>query len=483
MNILFAAAECVPFVKTGGLGDVVGSLPQSLQKQGVDARVILPKYKTIPAEYKDRMTLKYSTTISLGWRTQSCKVEELIEDGVHYYFIDNPYYFGRNYVYGNATQVSEAERYVFFVRAILEVLPAIGFQPDIIHAHDWQTAILPLFLQTHYQNHPFYLHTKTLFTIHNVKYQGIFPKEVLADLLQLEECFFTPERIEYYGQVNFMKAGIVYADKLTTVSHSYAKDIQTEAFGEGLHGVIKERQRDLLGIPSGIDYKRYNPYEDAYLAVARGVYDWKAENKRYLQQRLQLPVREVPMLALVTRLVSQKGIDLILASLPYILDKDVQLVILGRGERDYELELLEQASHFKHKLSVNIAFDEALAHQLYGAADLFLMPSLYEPSGLSHLIALQYETIPVVRETGGLKDTVLNYDEDTGEGNGFTFRDYSVQGLTEAVDNALDCFQDPFVWWRIHQNVRRSDYSWDRSSLRYKALYDQLALFSKAVTL
>ncbi|MYL34849.1 glycogen synthase GlgA [Pontibacillus yanchengensis] len=483
MNILFVASECVPFSKTGGLADVIGSLPISLQEQGLDVRVIVPKYKSIPDYWKNQMREKHVTNVSLGWREQYCGVEELEIDGIHYYFIDNEFYFGRDYIYGQGNDYEEAERFAFFSKAVLESLPALDFQPDILHVHDWQTALTSLYLQTQYAHKPFYEQMKTVLTIHNLKYQGVFPADVLGDLLELGEEYFTSEQLEFYGQVNFLKTGLIYADYLTTVSDTYAREIQQPAYGEGLEGVLQKCSSKLVGIPNGIDYRSYNPYQDVHLHAKRGVYDWKSENKRVVQERFGLPKLEVPMLAMVTRLVEQKGIDLLTHVIEDLLEEDIQVVIVGEGETYYEELLLDIAAYFPKKMAFQPSFDEALSHQIYAASDLLLMPSKYEPCGVSQLIALQYETVPVVRETGGLKDTIHSYDERTGDGNGFSFEHYNADEMLHTIKRALACYEDPFVWWRINQNIRKCDVSWTQSSLRYKNLYERVCELNEAVVL
>ncbi|KGP72609.1 glycogen synthase GlgA [Pontibacillus yanchengensis] len=483
MKILFVASECVPFSKTGGLADVIGSLPVSLQEQGLDVRVIVPKYKSIPDYWKEQMKEKVAVDVSLGWRNQYCGVEELEIDGVHYYFIDNEFYFGRDYIYGQGNDYDEAERFAFFSKAVLEILPELDFQPDMLHTHDWQTALTSLYLRTYYADNPYYQNMKTILTIHNLKYQGIFPADVLGDLLELDEAYFTSEQLEFYGQVNFMKAGLLYADYLTTVSDTYAQEIQQPEYGEGLDGVLQHCSSKLIGIPNGIDYRAYNPYQDEHLHTKRGVYDWKSENKRAVQERFGLPKLEVPMLAMVTRLVEQKGIDLLTHVIEDLLEEDIQVVIVGEGEEYYEQVLGDIAAYFPEKMAFQPSFDEALSHQIYAAADLLLMPSKYEPCGVSQLIALQYETVPVVRETGGLKDTIQSYDERTGDGNGFSFEHYNADDMLHTIRRALACYEDPFVWWRINQNIRKCDVSWTQSSLRYKALYERVCEVSEAVVL
>jgi starch synthase len=473
MKVLFVASEGVPFVKTGGLGDVIGSLPKELQKQDVDVRLVLPKYGEISQEFRKKMTVKASFTVPLGWRNQYCGIEELLYNGLHCYFIDNEYYFKRQGVYGYG---DDAERYAFFCRAVLEALPHLDFAPQILHCHDWQTGMIGAFLKAHYQRNPYYTRINTIFTIHNLQYQGIFSKAILGDVLGLSEEYFTIDGIEYYGQINAMKAGLVFSDLITTVSNTYVEEIQTPYFGEGLDGLLRARNRDLYGVVNGIDYEVYNPETDPHISVT---YDeknvQKQENKMKLQERLGLPVRpEVPLLAIVSRLVQAKGFDLLACFLEEILAMDVQLVVLGTGEEQYQALFRHAAWRHPDKVSANIQFDERLAQQIYAASDLFLMPSRFEPCGIGQLIALRYGSLPVVRETGGLKDTVQSYNEHTGAGNGFSFTNYNAHDMLHTIKRAIGFFYDKPVWLNIVQNAMRTDYSWHESARRYQALYRKL---------
>ncbi|KGX88158.1 glycogen synthase [Pontibacillus litoralis] len=481
MKVLFVATESIPFVKTGGLADVIGSLPVALQQEGVDVRVIIPKHKSIEQHYQNQMTLKQIISVPISGKERFCSIEEINVDGVHYYFVENDYYFCRDEVYGDAYQRDEAERFAYFSKAVLESLPVLEYQPDIIHCHDWQTALIPLFLRTHYACDPFYMDVKTMFTIHSMQYQGIFPKDVLTEVLDLDWSYFTSDQLEFYGHVNYMKAGLLYADRITTVSDSYAKAIQTTQCGCGLEGIVQQRARDIVGIPCGVSRQMYHPNEDMYLYTRRGVYDWKADNKRFIQQTLSLPIREVPMLVTTSRLVEHKGMDVLLSIMGELLEEDIQFVVLGMGEERYEQALQSWATRYPDKLSVQLTFSESLARQLYAACDLFLMPSLSEPRGLSAMIAMSYEAVPVTRETGALKDIVHSFDEESGEGNGFTFR--KDHELIEEIKRGLYSYQDPFIWWLIQQNIKKSSFDWKQASFRYKALYDQVKRFSQVVSI
>lgn len=475
MQVLFVASEAVPFVKTGGLADVVGSLPKALQQLGVDVRVVLPKYKDIPAHFKKKMVLRKKITVPLGWRNQYCGIEELRHDGVHYYFIDNEYYFKRDGLYGYGDSFDEAERFAYFSRAVLESLPHLDIQPQIIHLNDWHTGMVSLFLKTLYREKEYYQKIRTVFTIHNLKYQGLFPYEVLGDILGLGHEHFHNDGVEYYGRLSFMKAGLVYSDIITTVSETYAQEIQYPFFGFGLDGLLRKRRDQLYGILNGIDYDVYDPTNDPHLFIKYKDEDSKAQNKMLLQDMFHLPIRrDTPMMSLITRLDSQKGIDLVVRVLEEILFEEIQIVVLGTGEHQFEHRLKDAEYRHQDKLSVHLTFDEGLSRKIYAASDLFLMPSLYEPCGISQLIALRYGTIPIVRETGGLRDVVQPYNEYTGEGNGFSFTNYNAHDMLHTVRRAVHFYHDKKSWNRILNNIKRRDYSWNQSARKYIHLYQQL---------
>lgn len=472
LKVLFVAAEAVPFIKTGGLADVAGSLPKQLKAQGVDIRVVIPKYRDIADEYKEKMQLIHTTTVNVSWREQYCGVEFLEHDGIKTYFIDNEQYFKRDGLYGYD---DDAERFSFFCRAVLDILPQIDFVPDIIHCNDWHTGLIGAILKSEHSKAETYANIKTIFSIHNLKYQGIFPAEIVGDVLGLDWSLYHDGGIEFDGCVNFMKAGVVYSDYLTTVSETYAQEIQYEYFGERLQGLIRQRWQSLKGIINGIDYDVYNPKTDKkiFANYDKDNTDNKIENKVRLQGQLGLPVRrDVPMLAVVSRLVSAKGLDLLAHIIEEVVqNQDVQLVILGSGDKIYEDLFKGLAWRFPTKVSANIMFDETLAHRIYAAADIFIMPSQYEPCGIGQLIALRYGTIPVVRETGGLKDTVIPYNKYTNVGNGVSFANYNAHELLFAIKRALGYFQNGYIWSKLMSNAMNSDYSWRKSANVYKELY------------
>ncbi|WP_199425571.1 glycogen synthase GlgA [Thermaerobacillus caldiproteolyticus] len=474
MNILFVVSECVPFVKSGGLADVAGALPKELKQLGTDIRVMLPKYGTIPEEYKKRMRKITQLVVRVGWRRQYCGIEMLEHQGVIYYFVDNEYYFKRDQLYG---YYDDGERFSYFCRAVLDALPAIPFQPDIIHCHDWHTGMIPFLLREEYKKNSFYEQIRTVFTIHNLQFQGIFPREILGDLLNLSDRYFTIEYLEFYGNVSFMKAALVSADVITTVSPTYKEEIQTEYYGERLDGLLRARQRDLIGILNGIDDEIYNPKKDPYIAVP---YDHstiarKGINKHALQEHFGLSTEEdVPIIAMVTRLTKQKGLDLVKCVFHDILAENVQFIVLGTGDWEFEHFFSEMAATYPEQVKVYIGFNEELAHKIYAGADLFLMPSKFEPCGLGQLIALQYGAIPIVRETGGLNDTVQSFNEFTGEGNGFSFKNFNAHDMLYTIRRALSFYEQKDVWEKIVKEAMSRDYSWAQSAFKYNQLYADL---------
>jgi starch synthase len=474
MKILHVASEAVPFAKTGGLADVIGSLPKELKRQGLDVRVILPKYEDIPQAYKDAMQTLTWFDVYLGWRKQYFGIQTLEHDGVTFYFVDNEYFFKRNGLYGYG---DEAERYAFFCRGVIEALTYLDFQPDVIHCHDWQSAMIPVLIKVHYSHLDFYSHIKTVLTIHNLKYQGVFGREQLQDLFGLSDDYFTGLKLELHGGASFLKGGLLYADRITTVSQSYAEEIKTPYFGENLDSLLRFREGELSGIVNGIDYELLDPMTDPSLAVNyRDSIPKKQQNKLALQERLGLPVDgDTPMIALVTRLVQQKGLDLIQHILPELLSLDAQWVIVGTGEAKYENMFRDAAWTHPHKLSAQIAFDDSLARQVYAGSDMFLMPSQFEPCGIGQLIALRYRSIPIVRETGGLKDTVKPFNEFTGEGTGFSFTNYNAHDMLHTIRHAIFLYRnDREAWQKLHQNVKKVDFSWKKSAQQYIGLYEQI---------
>ncbi|MFW6268559.1 MAG: glycogen synthase GlgA [Bacillota bacterium] len=476
MEILFVASECSPFVKTGGLADVVGTLPSALQKEGKSVSVVLPKYDEIPCSFTDNAETVAQFKVPIGWRIQYCNVEKLQYQGITYYFIDNEYYFNRNGLYGF---FDEAERFVFFNRAVLEMLFHLEYKPDILHCHDWQASLISLFLNTHYKDDFFYKGIKTVFTVHNLKYQGIFPQEVLYDLLDLGHEYFHPDELEFYGDINFLKGALKYSDVITTVSESYAREIQTPYFGKGLHGLLQKRADDLYGIVNGIDNDSYDPATDShvfenYERAVSGLEN-KKKNKVQLQKMTDLPVNgDIPVIIIISRLVEQKGFDLVLRMLWEMLELDLQLVILGTGEEKYARAFKEICWEEPDKVSSHITFNEDLARKMYAAGDIFLMPSQFEPCGIGQLIALRYLTVPVVRKTGGLQDTITDFYEDPEKGNGFSFDNFNAHEMFNKIKQALNSYHNEEKWKNIIKNISDTDYSWQKSAKKYIKIYDKL---------
>ena len=478
MNVLFAASECAPFIKTGGLGDVIGALPKALKKQGINVSVILPKFEDLPFHIKQEMTHVTSIEVPVGWRQQFCGIEKLVANGITYYFLDNEYYFKRHGSYG---YFDDGERFAFFSRAILESIPYLEDLPEIIHCHDWQTGLVSVLLKAHYQKHPLYEDIKTVFTIHNLLYQGVYPKTVLAELLDLSELYFNIDGLEFHGNVSYLKAGLAFSNYVTTVSPSYAEEIQTPYYGEQLDGYLRKRTGDLKGIINGIDNELYNPSTDEYLSIPFSTYEGKMKNKRELQEVLNLPVNdEVPVLSMVTRLVDQKGIDLVLHVFHEMIGQGIQFIILGTGEEKYERAFRNLAEQYPNQVSTNIYFDEGLARRVYAGSDIFLMPSQFEPCGIGQLLAMRYGALPLVRETGGLRDTVIPYNQFTGEGNGFSFTNYNAHDMLHTIEQAVGMYKfQPKRWKQLAENAMKEDFSWDSSSSHYIDLYESLLPIKK----
>ncbi|SEM41111.1 starch synthase [Mesobacillus persicus] len=474
MKVLFAVSECVPFIKSGGLADVAGALPKELSRLGVDIRVILPKYQLIPDEYKKQMKKIAEFTVPVGWRNQYCGIEELELDGVTYYFVDNEFYFKRSQMYGD---FDEGEQYAYFNRAILECMKEINFYPDVIHCHDWHTGMVPFLLNEQYRTLEGYESIKSVFTIHNLQFQGIFPREIIGDLLGLEDRYYQSEELEFYGNVSFMKAALVSADKITTVSPTYRDEIQTAYFGESLDGVLRDRSSDLIGIINGIDTELYNPKIDKALFSPFGPENHQARKigKLDLQRQFGLPEdEERPLIAMVTRLTKQKGLELVRGVFHEMMATGAQLIVLGTGEREFEYFFNQMATQYYDQCRVFIGFNEELAHRVYAGSDLFLMPSKFEPCGLSQLIALRYGSIPIVRETGGLNDTVKSYNGETSEGNGFTFKNFNAHAMLSTIERALSYYENTKEWDSLVERVMRMDFSWAQSAKIYQQLYADL---------
>ena len=476
MKILFTASEAVPFVKTGGLADVVGALAPVLAREGHDVRVIIPDFSAIPHEYAAQMSHVCDFEIQLGWRRQYCGIEKIEKDGVTWYFMDNKYYFGRPYIYGMGGD--EYERFGFFCRGVLNMLPLIGFQPDVIHSHDWQSGMIPALLKIQYAHLPFYAGIKTVFTIHNLQYQGIFGIREVQDILGLGDSLWTEDQLECFGCANFMKAALVYADMITTVSPSYAEEIQTAYYGERLDGLLRARKADLHGVLNGIDMEEYNPQTDAKIAANFSASDLsgKAACKKALQEELGLDVNpDIPIIGMVGRLSNQKGLDLVDYVIADIMRQEVQLVVLGMGEGRYFNLFSWAEGEYKGRVAARFTMDHNLAHKIYAGTDIFLMPSQFEPCGLSQMIAMRYGTIPIVRETGGLRDTVLSYNEFSGEGNGFTFFNYNAHDMLHVIERSIGYYKNRRdIWNTLQQRGMTGDYSWAHSAKEYMGLYETL---------
>lgn len=475
-KILFAAFEATPFSKTGGLGDVAGSLPSYIKNDEYDVRVILPKLSAIPEEYQQKMKFVESYEVPLGWRNQYCGLFTLRRKGVTYYFLDNEYYFKRDKVYGD---FDDGERVAFFSKAVLETVRYIGarYMPDIIHCNDWHTALIPVFLHEHYRNALGFDRIKTVFTIHNLKFQGQYDKFVTGDILGLQNSPAGPQMI-HDDAVNYMQGAVIYADAVTTVSPTYAKEICTPQYGEGLEGLFQSRSYKLSGIINGIDVKDIDPETDKRMPANYSVdnLEGKAKCKAALQEELGFEVNpDIPLFAVVSRLTVQKGANLIKNLLGYFADCNMQLAILGTGNKEYEDAFKGMAAYRKDKFAARIMFSEPLSRRFYAGADAFLMPSQFEPCGLAQMMAMRYGTLPIVRETGGLKDTVDGYWDCGSDATGFSFKDFDVNGLKNAVDCALDVwYNKPEEWKKMQQNAMNKDYSWLSSAEKYRELYKTL---------
>lgn len=473
-RILMVTSEASPFAKTGGLADVLGSLPGALQKQGADTRVIMPKYGTIPQHLKDTITHACYFYVNVGWRRQYCGIEKAEYRGITYYFIDNEHYFNRDHLYGDG---DDGERFAFFCKAVLEALPKLDFAPDILHCHDWQSGMVPVLLEAGYRNQELYKDIKTIFTIHNLRYQGIYGIDQFKEWFGLSDDYFTEDKLEFYHGASFMKGGLTYSQLLTTVSQTYVREIMTPYFGERMDGLLRARDHQLFGIVNGIDYEEFNPKTDKliYQTYSKSNLKGKTANKTALQQELGLTVKEdIPMIGLISRLVDQKGLDLIACVFGELMSEEVQFVVLGTGDIRYEQLFRDAMGTYPGKVSASIRFDNTLAHRIYAASDFFLMPSLFEPCGLGQLISLRYGTLPIVRETGGLKDTVNAYRDETGEGNGFSFTNYNAHDMLYTIRRALGIYKRKTIRGKLVKDAMSCDYSWQSSAVRYLELYDRL---------
>lgn len=478
-NVLFVTSEAVPFIKTGGLADVTGSLARYIDKQEYDVRVIVPKYACMDERWKTKLRFHSHFYVTLGWRHQYVGILETVESGVHYYFIDNEYYFAGPQPYNQLHE--DIEKFAYFSKAALAAVDMINFVPDVIHCHDWQTALVPVFLKAFAADYPLLHRAKTVLTIHNLRFQGRYTMDVIKNLTGLPDDYFTPDRLESYGEANFLKGGIAFADAVTTVSPTYALEIMTREGGESLDGLLYARRNSLYGIINGLDTAEYDPNHDMYLMYNFGISDMKegkAKNKLALQRELGLPEdRDTIMIAMVSRLTDQKGLDLI----DYVMDEilshaRLQIVMLGTGQEQYVNMLRYFAAKYPDKLSANICYSEQLAHRIYASADALLMPSLFEPCGLSQLMGYCYGTLPIVRETGGLKDTVLPYNEYEHTGTGFSFANYNAHEMMNTIYYAMHIYYDDREQWdEMAKRDMKMDYSWKKSAREYEKLYARLS--------
>lgn len=474
MNILFAASEATPFAKSGGLGDVSGSLPPSLVCEDCNVFVFLPLYDVISADIRAKLEFITSIYVPVAWRTQYCGIYKLYERGVTWYFLDNEYYFKRGVLYG---AYDDCERFAFFSRAILCASERLDLKPNIIHSNDWQTALIPIYLRTIYANNEFFRDTKTVFTIHNIEYQGVFGREVMENVLGIPKELFDNGTMRHDGDVNLLKSAILFADRVTTVSPTYAEEIKTEEYSFGLHSYLRDKSDWLTGIINGIG-EEFSPKTDERIFknyTDRSIKN-KAENKLELQKLLNLPQSaDIPLITMVTRLVSHKGLDLICEVMDRILEQDVQMIVLGSGEWHYEQFMRDKAWQYPSKLQVNIGFNADLAQKIYAAGDIFLMPSKSEPCGLAQMIAMKYGNLPLVRETGGLRDTVSPYNKYTNEGVGFSFAGYNSEEMLGVLNNALNLWRDDkTAWEKMMRRAMKKDFSWKVSAEKYLSLYREI---------
>ncbi len=480
-KVLFVTSEAAPFVKTGGLGDVAGSLPAAMREKGHDVRVVLPEYSQLSSIYKDQLENITHFRTNITWRNEYVGVNKLKQNGVPFYFIDSKKYFDRSNLYDNPDRHLQ---FILFMRGVLEMLPLIDFKPDIIHCNDWQTGLIPLLLRDNYKRYNFYRDIKTVFTIHNLKYQGIFGPEIVSDSLGVDPSHFYGGNIRHDGLVNFMKAGIMYSDKITTVSKTYASEIKTPYFGEGLDYALRMRGDDLEGIVNGISFAENDPAndDDIFANFDTNNFQGKAKNRKALQAFLGLEINpNKRILSIITRLVEQKGIDLIKHVSEEIVNTGLQFVILGTGNSEYEEFFRNLSRRYPDQVAAEIKYDFTLAKRIYASSDFFLMPSQFEPCGLGQLFAMRYGTVPIVRETGGLKDTVEPYNE--GKGSGFTFKEYNAHKMLYAIEDAAELASKPKELKALQKNVMRKDFSWDKSAEKYLSLYNDLIIEQESIQL
>lgn len=474
LHILYIATECAPFAKSGGLGDVIGSLPQAIAKEGMQVSVLLPLYAQISETYRNRMEFVDSTVVTLSWRKQYAGLFRLREGGVTYYFVDNRYYFERDGLYGS---YDDGERFAFFSKAALELLPHLDSFPDILHCNDWQTALVPVFLKTLFAGNRPYKNLRTVFTIHNIEYQGRYDHAMFGDILGLSEHHRS--LVDLYGHINYMKGAVVCCDALTTVSPTYAREIRYPFFGQGMESILRENEYKLRGILNGIDNELYDPSTDPHLAVNydAGSAGEKRGNKRALADETGVAYRvKTPMIGMVTRLVRHKGLDLIEGVFEELMHLDLTLVMLGTGDATYESWFRDKSRQHAGRFAFISAFSARLASRIYAGSDFFLMPSVSEPCGLSQMIALRYGTIPIVRKTGGLSDSIRPFSSADESGNGFTFETINAHDMLDAVQRGLDVFRQAKLWKKLTANAFESDFSWTRSAAEYIGLYKSLAI-------
>ncbi|MCR5304441.1 MAG: glycogen synthase GlgA [Lachnospiraceae bacterium] len=477
-KILLVASEGVPFIKTGGLADVIGSLPKDIDKRYFDVRIILPKYMCMHSEMVDKLNYVTNFYMDFNWKNVYVGIFQAESDGITYYFIDNESYFGGGRPYGD-DPIYEIEKFAFFSKAVLSVLPVIDFRPDIIHCNDWQTGLIPVYLKERFAGGEFYRGIKTIMTIHNLKFQGKWDIKKVREITGLPASYFTPDKLESYTDANLLKGGIVFADAVTTVSPTYAEEIKTNFYGEGLNGILAARANDLRGILNGIDYDEFDPSKDTALTKRYDAINFRKEkgrNKVALQKQLGLEVSEdIMMIGIVSRLTGQKGFDLVAYVMDELCRDKVQIVVLGSGEEQYENMFRHYDWKYNNKVSANIYYSDDLAHKIYGSCDAFLMPSLFEPCGLSQLISLRYGTVPIVRETGGLKDTVEPYNEYESTGTGFSFVNYNAHEMLSTIRYAERIYYDKKREWnKIIDRDMAADFSWKQSAARYQEMYDWL---------
>ncbi len=471
LKVLIVSSEAAPFVKSGGLGDVAGSLPKALKALGADVRVVIPKYKKIKTEHYINIEFLGSFNVKLGWRTQKAGILLKNED-VPVYFVENDYYFGRDGLYGYD---DDNERFAFFSKAVIDMLPFVDFIPDIIHCNDWQTGPVSMVLKESYKKISYLKNIKTLYTIHNLQYQGNFDPASL-EMFDLPSYLYDNGTVEFYGRMSYMKSGIEYSDVVSTVSETYAKEIQTEEYGYGFDGIMRSVSGRLKGIINGIDYKENDPETDKRIEVNFGVdtIEKKKENKKLLQRSLGLEERDVPMICMISRLANQKGFDILAGAMETLMQNDIQFVLLGTGEKEYEDMFRYYEDRWKGRFCSCIMFDDVLAQRIYASGDMFLMPSRFEPCGLGQMFSLRYGTVPVVRKTGGLADTVTHFDPETGKGNGFLFETYDSGGIIWAVGEALKTYENKDRWNRLVKNCMETKLSWEDSAKKYIALYNEM---------